>query len=621
MRLCRLELSNFRSFDDVSVELADLTVLIGPNDSGKSSVLDAIRFVCHDANRAGRPWRRSDVARPAWFEPGLMEHVGVESSPGLQADPDAPVTVVCIFDDLNEPERELFEPFLVEGVLRIGAYCPGWEDQARWDTRVGPCLLLPEGLVAAADATDATTFWRHKGTTWFWPAGPALRGGALLRVSLAPFPPVRLVGLPGPDEPPPRVSELLEPFIQRLAPRLRDPIPTELAQALSDAADQVTYDLSDALTSVVPRYLEHAAAAVAYRHDDDRLAEAARAIVGDVEVYVGPRAPGRDIWDPTESKLPPGSTPADHLGSGARRAVAMAALELYADPRFWPPTESALLLLEEPEVGLDAAAQRQVAAALRSLRTRSGVQAIIVTHSPVLIDAVDPEAVRLVRRDRVAGSRVHTPADLPEIAMLLGLRPSDVLLPAGFVVVEGPSDRAILETWARRLRLEIGERWRVPFVPAEGWTKASMVSALLELAHPGVRIAVVLDAGQAGDHEANRIARDFGDGVPVWRLPEREIEWYLSRKAVRTWLVQYGANPELAAAFPSRTASPPSAKAQLDAITRRAFGRRYQETQDGAAIAALMQEAEIALPIRELLFALAEHAGGHGETGVPPSAR
>jgi len=43
--ITRLKAQNFRSLADVSVTLAPLTVLIGPNASGKSNLLDALRFI------------------------------------------------------------------------------------------------------------------------------------------------------------------------------------------------------------------------------------------------------------------------------------------------------------------------------------------------------------------------------------------------------------------------------------------------------------------------------------------------------------------------------------------------------------------------------------------------
>ena len=42
MRLSRLELRHFRCFESLDVDLEPVTVLVGANDTGKSTVLEAI---------------------------------------------------------------------------------------------------------------------------------------------------------------------------------------------------------------------------------------------------------------------------------------------------------------------------------------------------------------------------------------------------------------------------------------------------------------------------------------------------------------------------------------------------------------------------------------------------
>jgi predicted ATPase len=44
-RLTKVTIRNYRSLEDVTVDLDDLTILVGPNGSGKSNFLDALRFV------------------------------------------------------------------------------------------------------------------------------------------------------------------------------------------------------------------------------------------------------------------------------------------------------------------------------------------------------------------------------------------------------------------------------------------------------------------------------------------------------------------------------------------------------------------------------------------------
>ncbi len=44
MIITRLKLENWRNFTDVDIPLSDRAFIIGPNASGKSNLLDAIRI-------------------------------------------------------------------------------------------------------------------------------------------------------------------------------------------------------------------------------------------------------------------------------------------------------------------------------------------------------------------------------------------------------------------------------------------------------------------------------------------------------------------------------------------------------------------------------------------------
>ena len=53
MIITRLKLTNWRNFTDVDVPLLDRAFIIGPNASGKSNLLDAIRFLRDVGKREG----------------------------------------------------------------------------------------------------------------------------------------------------------------------------------------------------------------------------------------------------------------------------------------------------------------------------------------------------------------------------------------------------------------------------------------------------------------------------------------------------------------------------------------------------------------------------------------
>ena len=51
MNLVRVRLRNFRCYkDEISIDIGDITAFIGKNDSGKSSILDALSIFFEENN-------------------------------------------------------------------------------------------------------------------------------------------------------------------------------------------------------------------------------------------------------------------------------------------------------------------------------------------------------------------------------------------------------------------------------------------------------------------------------------------------------------------------------------------------------------------------------------------
>jgi predicted ATPase len=76
----------------------------------------------------------------------------------------------------------------------------------------------------------------------------------------------------------------------------------------------------------------------------------------------------------------------DDLSSGTQRLIAIVTSLIY--------DHSAVMLLEHPEEGIHPGLLRKLIGVLQSYSDQS--QLIIATHSPVVLEAVEPSAVRLV---------------------------------------------------------------------------------------------------------------------------------------------------------------------------------------------------------------------------------
>ena len=150
MRLTTLRLKDYRCFEDLDLALEPSTVLVGANNAGKSTILDAIAAIYGTDPHGERdvfPQHRDVTGiagRPSEFEFGFMP------TPHI----------IAGFSDLTERERSVWAPAMRGDVVRFGRL---WQWLGPQDDRhEGLCLVMDEDALAAlleaslvADAWDA----------------------------------------------------------------------------------------------------------------------------------------------------------------------------------------------------------------------------------------------------------------------------------------------------------------------------------------------------------------------------------------------------------------------------------------------------------------------------------
>jgi len=205
-------------------------------------------------------------------------------------------------------------------------------------------------------------------------------------------------------------------------------------------------------------------------------------------------------------------------GSGFHQVLLLLSF-FYARP-------ASVLLLDEPDAHLHVILQRQIYDRLRSVAGRRGCQLLIATHSEVFIDGTDPESVlsflgkphplaEKTQRDQVreALKRVTT------LELLLAEQGKAVLY------CEGETDFRILSAFANALDHEAKTFFQSPFLHALGGKSLREAKAhyfALNAVHPDITCLVILD--QDAQDDGNQSAVD-GMKLHVWE--RYEIENYL----------------------------------------------------------------------------------------------
>ena len=351
MKLSTLWADHYRSLRRQEIHLNDFNLFIGANASGKSTVLDALRFLSEAV-------RMRDVQEPVFTRGGVL-HLSWKGEEAHRIE---------LRIQLEDTDRKF------EWMLRLERNGYNFDvDEYLEELRPN---LPPQRLLSA-----------EKGQGWWW-------SGDQGQVALKQAPTSCALSAAAADAyfPAREVAE----FIGRWG--FFDPSPFLLRRDWS-GLDSSRFDhygrnlgtTLHMLRSSSPTTLQH-------------IVEITRSIVG-VPSEVQPReSEDRFYFVQREPGL---QFPVHQMGvsSGTLRILALITA-LHAE------TGSNLIGIEEPENYIHPTALAAFLNHLRDVRDR--IQFMVTTHSPLLLDLLDePEAVRVVQRDSQQGTIVADP-DNPE---------------------------------------------------------------------------------------------------------------------------------------------------------------------------------------------------------------
>jgi ABC-type cobalamin/Fe3+-siderophores transport system ATPase subunit len=209
------------------------------------------------------------------------------------------------------------------------------------------------------------------------------------------------------------------------------------------------------------------------------------------------------------------------MGGGVEQLL-MVATMLLTTP------DSCTLFLEEPESHLHAGAQRFLIEKLHG----GNRQVFLTTHSPVFVNAAKSKSLYQVAyvRKRTTITRVKGAGHLAMMLADIGARNSDLLLSDAVLFVEGPSDKSVIEIWSETLDKSFAEH-NVTVLPMGGGEHAGRGAPVRSEVLEGIsqqspiRHLFLLDHDERSKGEIEHLLRLLPDRVCV--LNRRELENYM----------------------------------------------------------------------------------------------
>lgn len=432
MRLMRFEIENYRCYGDpISFDLRDLTAIIGSNDCGKSSLLDAIeiffdqakmdqddcckhtvsndvRFTAHFSNLPASIILDSKVPTSLGSENllnsnGLLQVTKLYDC-SLSAPKEKSLFLSCdhpIIDDGPLIEKTITQLRRISALndLDMGDVNQTISSEIRAAIRLQMDIPEVEGSVIELKKGEGKKIWEQ-------------------------------------------LSKHLPMFVLFRSDRPSSDKDSEAQEPLSIAVKTATARLEGLFQQVVEAVDEEVRKVAAI------TLEELSAFDPSLSSVLEPRIKNQELHKLfSVSMVGDDDVPINKRGSGVRRLFLMSFFK--AQARINSESEVGrhiVYAIEEPETGQHPENQRMVITALRELSESPNSQVIVTTHSPMLARTLDPDDILFLKKG-VDNQRLlnplNGPADFHEVSRTLGVLPDhDVRL---FICVEGTNDIAFLK--------------------------------------------------------------------------------------------------------------------------------------------------------------------------------
>ena len=465
MKITGVQIQRYRAFDKkTSIPIAGMTVVTGPNNLGKSTVLSALEVFFSVVS----PRQERKMARNTFYAFERDYPKRYEGKSGRRW----PTEILVTFE-LDSGEIESIAATAAEAPPSV--FCV--KVAFKWNERLNAFLPTIEiEDISAEKVNTAIKDWLKNEVRYVYI--PATRNmqdfgrgvfselisGALKRVS--------------------RSKQRLQAI-----ERLFDDVKSEIAAVESELVEE----LKQYLPSVKGMH---------FAIEDWSLERLVS--VGNVEIDDG------------------ANTLLQQKGDGFKSLFAISLLQYISKQRYG---KNLIFGIEEPEAHLHSSAIYEIKSTLRSLS--SSFQVIITTHSPILIQRDDIPANVIVESVEGAefSSTTRSAQNLSEIRRSLGIRAHENMTTAEVVlVVEGASEETALPSILGTLNASLANAFssgRARVLSAGG--ASNILAVVRALAKDAVTCLVFVDSDPEGTTTAERV-RNSGllQAADVFRVPERD---------------------------------------------------------------------------------------------------